>query len=104
MARMTRKPYPSDVSDDEWALVASYLALVRESAAQREHALRGGFNGLRYVLTAYTMDRPLLRRASVYLCVIGAAVLLVLGAGALLNTLDSSAIAIAEEAARNLHP
>src|ERR687889_74009 len=26
----TRKPYPSDVSDEEWAFVAPYLALVRE--------------------------------------------------------------------------
>ena len=61
-----------------------------------------GFNGLRYVLTDYTMSSPLLRRASVYLCVIGAAVLLVLGAGALLNTIDSSAIEIASQAAENL--
>jgi hypothetical protein len=28
-----RKPYPSDVSDEEWAFVAPYLALVREDAA-----------------------------------------------------------------------
>jgi hypothetical protein len=26
----TRKPYPSDVSDDEWAFVAPYLALLAE--------------------------------------------------------------------------
>ncbi|MBA2693576.1 MAG: IS5/IS1182 family transposase, partial [Rubrobacter sp.] len=25
----TRKPYPSDVSDEEWHFVAPYLALVR---------------------------------------------------------------------------
>jgi len=25
-----RKPYPSDVSDDEWALVAPYLTLLPE--------------------------------------------------------------------------
>ncbi|HLM77930.1 MAG TPA: IS5/IS1182 family transposase, partial [Rubrobacteraceae bacterium] len=25
-----RKPYPTDVSDEEWAFVAPYLALVRE--------------------------------------------------------------------------
>ncbi len=30
-----RKPYPSDVSDDECALVAPRLALVREGAAER---------------------------------------------------------------------
>ncbi|HYF66327.1 MAG TPA: IS5/IS1182 family transposase, partial [Herpetosiphonaceae bacterium] len=27
---MTRKPYPSDVSDDEWAFVAPYLTLMTE--------------------------------------------------------------------------
>ncbi len=42
-----RKPYPSDVSDEEWALVAPYLALVREDAPQRNHNLREALNGLR---------------------------------------------------------
>lgn len=46
----TRKPYPSDVTDDEWAFVAPYLALVREDAPQRRHALREVFNGLRWVV------------------------------------------------------
>jgi transposase len=45
-----RKPYPSDVSDGEWALVVPYLTLLREDAGQREHALREVFNGLRYVV------------------------------------------------------
>ncbi|EHL97849.1 transposase, IS4 family [Acetobacteraceae bacterium AT-5844] len=45
-----RKPYPSDVSDDEWALVAPYLTLPPEDAGQREHTLREVFNGLRYVI------------------------------------------------------
>jgi hypothetical protein len=31
--------YPSDVSDEEWAFVAPYLALCREDAAQRSHSL-----------------------------------------------------------------
>ena len=44
-----RKAYPSDVSDDEWAFAAPYLALVREDAPQRTHSLREVFNGLRYV-------------------------------------------------------
>ena len=48
MAR--RKPYPSDVSDEEWIFVAPYLALVREDAAQRDHKLREVFNGLRWVV------------------------------------------------------
>lgn len=47
---MTRKAYPSDVSDDEWALVAPYLVLLPEDAGQRAHALREVFNGLRYVV------------------------------------------------------
>jgi transposase len=44
---MNRKPYPSDVSDDEWAFVAPYLTLMKEDAPQRDHSLREVFNGLR---------------------------------------------------------
>ena len=47
-----RKPYPSDVSDDEWAFVAPYLTLMREDAPQREHPLREVFNGLRWIVRA----------------------------------------------------
>jgi len=50
MENATRKPYPSDVTDDEWAFVAPYLALVREDAAQRKYPLREVFNGLRYIV------------------------------------------------------
>src|SRR5215207_9775256 len=46
----TRKLYPSDVSDEEWAFVAPYLALVREDAPQRNHELREVFNGLRWIV------------------------------------------------------
>jgi transposase len=45
-----RKPYPSDVSNEEWAFVAPYLALVREDAQQRNHDLREVFNGLRWIV------------------------------------------------------
>ena len=45
-----RKPYPSDVSDEEWAFVAPYLALVREDAPQRRHDLREVFNAARWVV------------------------------------------------------
>ena len=45
-----RKPYPSDVSDEEWAFAAPYLALVREDAPQRNHDLREVLNGLRWVV------------------------------------------------------
>src|SRR5919198_299333 len=48
--RTERKPYPSDVSDEEWALVAPYLTLMSEDAPQREHPLREVFNGLRWIV------------------------------------------------------
>ena len=47
-----RKPYPSDVSDEEWAFVAPYLALVREDAPQRTHELREVFDALRWIVRA----------------------------------------------------
>ena len=47
---MARKPYPSDVTDEEWDFVAPYLTLMREDAPQREHDLREVFNGMRYVV------------------------------------------------------
>ena len=47
---ISRKPYPSDVSDEEWSLVTPYLTLMTEDAPQRQHALRELFNGLRYVI------------------------------------------------------
>lgn len=47
---MTRRIYPSDVSDEEWAFVAPYLTLMKEDAPQREHSLREVFNGLRYIV------------------------------------------------------
>jgi transposase len=45
-----RKPYPSDVTDDEWAFVAPYLTLMTEDAPQRRHDLREVFNGLRFIV------------------------------------------------------
>src|SRR5881628_1002326 len=35
-----RKPYPSDASDEEWALAVPYLTLLPETAGQRTHLLR----------------------------------------------------------------
>ena len=49
---MARKPYPSDVTDEEWAFAAPYLTLMREDAPQRGHPLREVFNGLRYAVRA----------------------------------------------------
>src|SRR5262249_24484632 len=47
---MDRKAYPSDVSDEEWALVAPYLTLMIEDATQRDFPLREVFNGLRWIV------------------------------------------------------
>jgi len=49
---MARKPYPSDVSDDEWDFVAPYLTLMTEDAPQREHDLREVFNAMRWIVRA----------------------------------------------------
>lgn len=45
-----RKPYPSDVSDEEWAFVAPYLTLIRSDAPQRSHDLREIFDALRWIV------------------------------------------------------
>jgi transposase len=49
---MTRKAYPSDVSDEEWTFAAPYLTLMTEDAPQREYSLREVFNGLRWIIRA----------------------------------------------------
>jgi transposase len=46
----TRKPYPSDVSDDEWAFIAPYLTLMTPDALQRRYDLREVFNAVRYLV------------------------------------------------------
>ena len=48
----SRKPYPTDVSDDEWAFVVPYLTLMTEDAPQREHSLREVFNALLWLARA----------------------------------------------------
>src|SRR4051794_26533199 len=45
-----RKPYPSDVTDDEWAFVAPYLTRMTEDAPRRRHDLREVCSGLRSVV------------------------------------------------------
>ncbi len=47
---LTRNPYPSDVSDEEWHFLAPYLTLMKEDAPQRDHDLREVFNGLRWIV------------------------------------------------------
>ena len=49
---MSRKPYPSDLSQEEWDFVAPYLTLMKEEAPQREHSLREVFNALRWLARA----------------------------------------------------
>jgi transposase len=44
------KPYPSDVSDEEWSFVAPYLTLCREDSPQRDYPLREVFNALRWLV------------------------------------------------------
>jgi transposase len=47
-----RKPYPSDVSDEEWAFVAPYLTLMTPDAPQRRYQLREVFNATRWIVRA----------------------------------------------------
>jgi transposase len=47
---MARKPYPSDVTDEEWEFIAPYLTLMKEDAPQREHDLREVFNAMRWIV------------------------------------------------------
>jgi len=49
---MERKPYPSDVGDEEWAFVAPYLTLLDEAVPQRTYPLREVFNALRWLARA----------------------------------------------------
>jgi transposase len=50
--RAKRKPYPSTITDDEWASVAPYLTLCREDAPQREYPLRIAYNARRWMVRA----------------------------------------------------
>ena len=47
---MKRRPYPSDVSDEAWAFVMPYLALLPLDASQRKYDLREVFNALRWMV------------------------------------------------------
>jgi len=52
MPESSRKPYASDVSEEEWALVVPYLTLLREDCGQRRHDLREVFNAMRWMVRA----------------------------------------------------
>jgi transposase len=47
-----RPPYPSDVDDEEWALVVPSLTLLDAAAPQRRSPSRELFNGLRWIVRA----------------------------------------------------
>jgi transposase len=49
---LSRKPYPTDVSDEEWAFVLPYLTLMTLDAPQRDHDLREVFNAVRWLARA----------------------------------------------------
>ena len=49
---MSRNPYPSDISEEEWHFVAPYLTLMDVNAPQRRHDLREVFNALRWLARA----------------------------------------------------
>src|SRR5258706_13773349 len=46
---LSRKPYPSDVSDEEWEFGAPYLTLLTLDALQRKYDLREVFNAARWL-------------------------------------------------------
>jgi transposase len=48
----SRKPYPSDVTDEEWAFAAPYLTLMRPDAPQRVHDPREVYNAVRWIVRA----------------------------------------------------
>jgi transposase len=50
METEARKPYPTDVTDEEWAFAAPYLTLMDPEARQRRHDLREVFNALRWIV------------------------------------------------------
>ena len=49
---MSRKPYTTDVSDEEWDFAQPYLALITTDAPQHHHDLRQVFNALRWLVRA----------------------------------------------------
>ncbi|MEO8397619.1 MAG: succinate dehydrogenase, cytochrome b556 subunit [Chloroflexota bacterium] len=89
---------------DRWSMLVAGVAIWRlYDVALLALTVIHGFNGLRYVLTDYTMASPWLRRSAVYLCVIASVILLVVGGAAVLSTINQSALDIATQAAQDLH-
>jgi len=46
---MATTSYPSDVSDEEWAVAVPYLTLLSPLALERKHDLRAVFDAVRYL-------------------------------------------------------
>ena len=53
-----RQAYPSDISDDEWAVAAPHMTLIKDDAPQREHSLREVLNGLRTLCPTAQVQMP----------------------------------------------
>src|ERR671927_1187003 len=51
-AESRRYCYPTDTSEEEWALAAPYLTLLPEDAGQRRHDLRAVYDALRWIVRA----------------------------------------------------
>ena len=49
---MTRLPYPSDLSDEEWQLIAPHIPPAKPGGRPRAHAMRDILDGIFYVLKA----------------------------------------------------
>ncbi|GAB3424359.1 hypothetical protein GCM10027395_03970 [Giesbergeria sinuosa] len=49
---ISRKPYPTDVSGEEWDFALPYLTLIITEAPQRHYDLQKAFNALRWLVRA----------------------------------------------------
>lgn len=88
---------------DRWNTLVAGVAVWRlYDAGMLALVVLHGFNGLRYVFTDYAPN-AFVRRSLVYLAIIGAAVLIVVGGAALLVGVNDQAIALATQAMENLH-
>ena len=52
METKPRGPYPTEVTDDEWAFAAACLSLMRGDAPRRAHDLREVVDALRWLVRA----------------------------------------------------
>ena len=69
METKPQAPYPTDVTDDEWAFVAPYLALMRPDAPRRVHEPREAYDALRWIVRVEAPWRLLLTNFPPWLAV-----------------------------------